>query len=220
MNNLDLDEQVFVRSIATRESTGSLPIAALRAADILDATGFGTIIIETVGTGQNQVDIMQAAHTIIAVSAPGLGDDIQAMKSGLLEVADIHVVSKCDLGGAGKTLTDIENAAHMREGNPSGGDGNSGWEPAVLPVSSLTGEGFPELKQAIQAHYRFLLAGGEMQRRCQSMMQKRIYSEASEILEQSFKTASGKPLSRRIEQVLQREMTPTRAAQEMLKDQL
>ena len=220
MNNLDLDEQVFVRSIATRKSTGSLPLAALRAADILDATGFGTIIFETVGTGQNQVDIMQAAHTIIAVSAPGLGDDIQAMKSGLLEVADIHVVSKSDLGGAGKTRTDIENAVHMRKDTLSGGDPNSGWKPVVLPVNSLEGEGLSELKQAIHAHHHFLLTGDEMQRRCHYMMRQRIYSEASEILEQFFKTASGKPLSERIEKVLQRELTPTMAAQEMLKDQL
>jgi LAO/AO transport system kinase len=220
MNNLDLDEQVFVRSIATRASTGSLPLAALRAVDILDATGFGTIIIETVGTGQNQVDIMQAAHTIIAVSAPGLGDDIQAMKSGLLEVADIHVVSKSDLGGAAKTLSDIKNAVHMRLGAPSGRNGASGWEPVILPVSSPAGEGLSELKQAIHAHHHFLLNGDEMQQRCHHMMRQRIYSEAKEIFEQSFETAAGKPLSRRIEQVLQREITPTMAAQEMLKDHL
>jgi LAO/AO transport system kinase len=220
MNNLTLDERIFIRSIATRENNGSLPLAALRAADILDASGFGAIIIETVGTGQNQVDIMQAAHTIIAVSAPGLGDDIQAMKSGLLEVADIHVVSKSDLGGAGKTLTDIENAIHMRQGGPTIGNGTSGWKPVVLPVSSLEGEGFVELKQAIETHYEFLMDGSEMQRRSHHMLRMRIYREAMEILEQSFKATPGEHLSRRIEQVLLREITPTKAAQEMLKDQL
>jgi len=94
MHQLSAHDSVFIRSIATGNSVGGIPLAAFRATDILDACGFDTIIIETVGTGQNQVDIMQAAHTIIAVSAPGLGDDIQAMKSGLLEIADIHAINQ------------------------------------------------------------------------------------------------------------------------------
>ena len=223
MNDLVHDDRVFVRSIATRDSTGGLPLAAFRAADILDASGFGTVIIETVGTGQNQVDIMQAAHTIIAVSAPGLGDDIQAMKSGLLEVADIHVVSKSDLHGAGKTLMDIGNAVRMRQKNTlqddaTGNDGQGGWAPLVLPVNSLAGEGIDELKQAVDAHYRFLQDGDNMQRRCRRMFRERVYREAIDLLAQSFKASPDERLSRRLELMLQREITPTRVAQEFLKD--
>ncbi len=220
MNDLVLDEQVFIRSFATRESTGSLPLAALRAADILDASGFGTIIIETVGVGQNQVDIMQAAHTIIAVSAPGLGDDIQAMKSGLLEIADIHVVSKSDLGSSGKTRTQIEHAVLLRKGALRGDKSKDGWDPVVLPVSSLENKGLPELKQAIKAHYDFLLEDENMPRRVHRMLQIRIYREAMEILEQSFNAAPDEHFSSQIEQVLRREKNPTEAARDILKGQL
>jgi LAO/AO transport system kinase len=225
MNDLVHDPRIFIRSIATRDSAGGLPLAAFRAADILDASGFGTVIIETVGTGQNQVDIMQAAHTIIAVSAPGLGDDIQAMKSGLLEVADIHVVNKSDLHGAGKTLMDIENAVRMRQKNTTQDgatrdDGQGDWAPVVLPVNSLTGEGVDELQQAVEAHYRFLQDGDNMQQRCRRMFRERVYTEAIDMLAQSFKASPDEHLSRRIEQMLQREITPTRAAQEFLKNVL
>jgi LAO/AO transport system kinase len=216
MNDLVHDERIFIRSIATRGSTGGLPLAAFSAADILDASGFGTVIIETVGTGQNQVDIMQAAHTIIAISTPGLGDDIQAMKSGLLEVADIHVVNKSDLHGARKTLTDIENAVRMRQKHATRDDGQGGWAPAVLPVNSLAGEGLDELQQAVEAHYRFLQDGDNMQQRCRRMFRERVYREAVDILAQSFKATPDERLSRLIDQMLRRETTPTRAAQEML----
>jgi len=216
MNDLVHDERIFIRSIATRDSTGGLPLAAFSAADILDASGFGTVIIETVGTGQNQVDIMQAAHTIIAVSAPGLGDDIQAMKSGLLEVADIHVVNKSDLRGARKTLTDIENAVRMRQKHATRDAGQGGWAPVVLPVNSLAGDGVDELQQAVEAHYRFLQDGDNMQQRCRRMFRERVYREAVNILAQSFKAIPDERLSRRIDQMLRRETTPTRAAQEML----
>jgi LAO/AO transport system kinase len=216
MNDLVHDERIFIRSIATRGSTGGLPLAAFSAADILDASGFGTVIIETVGTGQNQVDIMQAAHTIIAISTPGLGDDIQAMKSGLLEVADIHVVNKSDLHGARKTLTDIENAVRMRQKHATRDDGQGGWAPVVLPVNSLAGEGLDELQQAVEAHYRFLQDGDNMQQRCRRMFRERVYREAVDILAQSFKATPDERLSRLIDQMLRRETTPTRAAQEML----
>ena len=138
MHDLVGNEQVFVRSVATRDSSGGLPLTAFGAADVFDACGFEHIIIETVGTGQNQIDIMQAAHTIIAVSAPGLGDDIQAMKSGLLELAYIHAVTKSDLAGAAKALMELEIAVHMRLKNNAGGDT---WSPAVLPLNGLNGDG-------------------------------------------------------------------------------
>ncbi len=220
MHDLVHDERVFIRSIATRDSTGGLPISAFRAADILDASGFGTVIIETVGTGQNQVDIMQAAHTIIAVSAPGLGDDIQAMKSGLLEVADIHVISKSDLGGAGKTLSEIENAVRMRYSNASPDDETKGWLPRVLPVNSLASEGVDELQQAIETHYHFLQDGDNMQQRCCRMFRERVYREAVNMLTQSFLTMPDKHLLKRINQLVRREITPTQAAEGIFKPQL
>jgi LAO/AO transport system kinase len=213
MHDLVANEQIFVRSIATRDSTGGLPLAAFRAADVFDACGYERIIIETVGTGQNQTDIMQAAHTVISVSAPGLGDDIQAMKSGLLELADIHAVTKSDLAGAAKALMDIENAVHMRLKDH---DGSDAWIPAVLPLNGLNGDGIADLHKAIQTHFKHLQDTGNMQQRCQRMFRERIYREAVNVLAQSFRSAPDKRLADRIDQVMQRELTPAQAAREIL----
>jgi len=217
MSNLTHEPRVFIRSIATRGSSGGLPLAAFRAADILDACGFDIVIIETVGTGQNQLDIMQAAHSIIVVSAPGLGDGIQAMKSGLLEVADIHIISKIDLEGSSRTLEDIKTAVHMRlpVANPS--EEQATWSPPVLPLNSLSGEGMDALIRTISEHYHYLENSGNMQQCCQHIFQQRIYREAIEILSQSFREKPDEESAARLDQVIQRKITPTRAAQESLR---
>ncbi len=216
MIDLVHDENVYIRSIATGSSTGGLPLAAFRAADILDASGFNTVIIETVGTGQNQVDIMQAAHTIIAVSAPGLGDDIQAMKSGLLEIADIHVITKSDLVGAGKTLTEIEHAVHMRQNSAKQKDPADHWAAPVLAVNGLSSDGIDDLQGAIQAHFEFLQQADHMQMRCRHMFQRRIYREAIDMLSQSFSEIPGEGISGSLDRLIKRELTPTEAAREVL----
>jgi LAO/AO transport system ATPase len=108
MGDLAGDAGVFVRSMATRGALGGLANGTLEAVDVLDAAGFEMVIIETVGVGQDEVDVARAAHTTVVVSAPGLGDDIQAIKAGILEIADIHVVSKCDRADASRTLADLK----------------------------------------------------------------------------------------------------------------
>jgi LAO/AO transport system kinase len=108
MNELGGDPGVFVRSMATRGALGGLAAGALEAVDVLDAAGFDMVIIETVGVGQDEVEVARAAHTTVVVSAPGLGDDIQANKAGILEIADIHAVSKSDRPDANKTVADLK----------------------------------------------------------------------------------------------------------------
>jgi LAO/AO transport system kinase len=216
MHDLVVNKNVFIRSIATGSSVGGVPLAAFRAADILDACGFNTVIIETVGTGQNQVDIMQAAHTIIAVSAPGLGDDIQAMKSGLLEIADIHAITKNDLAGASKTLMDIANAVHMRQRSVKHDDVAEAWTPLVLSISGLSGEGVIELQQAIKAHYSFLQQADHMHSRCRQMFRQRIYSEAINILSKSLSEMPIERISESLEQIIKRELTPAQVAKKVL----
>ncbi len=213
MHELVANQQIFVRSIATRDSTGGLPLAAFRAADIFDACGFGTVIIETVGTGQNQVDIMQAAHTVVAVSAPGLGDDIQAMKSGLLEIADIHAVTKSDFSGASRTLLEIQNAVHMRHRTT---EAPPAWTPPVIAINGLSGDGVTDLQQAMHSHYGHLTESGEMQIRCQRMFRERIYREATRLLTQTFETTPDKQMADKLQQVMQRKMTPAQAARAIL----
>jgi LAO/AO transport system kinase len=109
MGELAGDPGVYVRSMATRGALGGLARGTLEAVDVLDAAGFDIVMIETVGVGQDEVDVARAAHTTVVVSAPGLGDDIQAIKAGILEIADIHVVSKCDRPDASRTIADLKN---------------------------------------------------------------------------------------------------------------
>lgn len=131
------DPQVYIRSMATRGQQGGLARATREASQILEAAGYGMILIETVGVGQNEVDIMQVAHTVVALVAPGLGDDIQAMKAGLLEVADIVVVNKGDREGADATLRDLRE-----------------WCKTVIRTVAVKGEGIAELIAVIAEHER------------------------------------------------------------------
>jgi LAO/AO transport system kinase len=130
------DDGVLVRSLGSRGSLGGLTPAAVRMIDALDAAGFGLILLETVGTGQSEVDIAEIADVVLVVSAPGLGDGIQAMKAGLLEIADILVVNKADREGAERTADELGAALALRA---APGD------VPVLRISALTGVGVPDL---------------------------------------------------------------------------
>jgi LAO/AO transport system kinase len=131
------DPQVYIRSMATRGQQGGLARATRDALQVLEAAAYDVILIETVGVGQNEIDIKQVAHTVVALVAPGLGDDIQAMKAGLLEVADIVVVNKGDREGADAAVR------VLRE-----------WCPTVLRTVAVKGEGIPELIAAVAEHER------------------------------------------------------------------
>jgi LAO/AO transport system kinase len=137
MQEHTLDHGVYIRSMATRGHHGGLAQSTSNAALVLEAAGYEIILIETVGVGQNEVDVVHVAHTVVAVVAPGLGDEVQAMKAGLLEVAPIVVVNKGDLAGADSTLRDLRD-----------------WYPTVLRTVATTGEGIPELVAAIAEHQR------------------------------------------------------------------
>ena len=129
------DPDVYIRSMATRGHYGGVARATCDARHVLEAAGYDVVLIETVGVGQNEADILQVAPTVIAVVAPGLGDEVQAMKAGLLEIAHIIVVNKCDHPGAENTLRDLRQ-----------------WCPVVIGTSATTGDGLPQLFAAIVAH--------------------------------------------------------------------
>ena len=150
MTELANDPGIFIRSMATRGATGGMARAALDACDILDVAGYGTIIIETVGVGQDEVEIAKASDTTVVVSAPGLGDEIQAIKAGVLEIADIHVVSKCDREDANRTLTDLKQMLTLGAlTHPK-----TAWKIPVIGVSAFTGEGVADLIDAIARHWQ------------------------------------------------------------------
>ena len=144
------DKNVFIRSMATRGSQGGLALRAQDAADVFDAAGFDIIMYETVGVGQVELDVAQAADTTVVVLVPESGDDIQAMKAGLMEIADLFVINKADRQGANQAFAQIQAMLEMR--HPEDGI----WAAQVVKTSALQGEGMTSLTDAIEAHQDFL----------------------------------------------------------------
>ena len=142
------DPEVFIRSMATRGHLGGLARATGDVALVLDAAGKSLVIIETVGVGQDEVDIVRTADISIVVLVPGTGDDVQALKAGIMEIADIYVVNKADREGADRMVTAIESNLSLQ----SFGEGE--WRPPILKTEATTGRGVPELWQTIQAFRR------------------------------------------------------------------
>ncbi len=145
-----LDEDVFIRSLATRGHLGGLSKSTIDIVNVMDAMGKDVVIIETVGVGQDEVEIVKVAHTNVVVVVPGLGDDIQAIKAGILEIADIFVVNKSDREGADKTRRELETMVSMNE------YGEGDWTPPVLPAIAQNSTGLPELLEAIDRHRLFI----------------------------------------------------------------
>ncbi|MGI6632756.1 MAG: methylmalonyl Co-A mutase-associated GTPase MeaB [Bacillota bacterium] len=143
-----LDSGVFFRSLATRGHLGGLSRHTGDVIALLDAFGFDDIIVETVGAGQSEVDIMRYAHTVVVALAPGLGDDMQAIKAGILEIGDVFCVNKADLPGADRTRRDIEMMLDMKDAN--------GWRPPVVPATATGGTGLEELVSEIHRHQEYL----------------------------------------------------------------
>jgi len=148
------DKGVFIRSMATRGSRGGLALRAQDAADIFDAAGYEVIIYETVGVGQVELDVAEAADTTLVILVPESGDDIQAMKAGLMEIADLFVMNKADRQGANQAYAQIQSMLGMR----SYAQGE--WQPKVTKTSALEGHGIAELMKMLDRHQRFLRDNG------------------------------------------------------------
>jgi LAO/AO transport system kinase len=213
MTELTGDDGVFIRSMATRGALGGLARASLEAVDVLDAAGFDIIIIETVGVGQDEVDVVQAAHTVVVISAPGLGDEIQAIKAGILEIADIHVVSKCDRPDANATITDIKGMMTLgvRAMNMDDGD----WQVPVLETSAEAGEGIDELLSAIDDHGKHLADSGGLEKRRDQILEMRVLKTAEDIIRKDFRGGRDK-LSGLMKSLKNRKMDPHEAALKLL----
>lgn len=186
MTELAQDPGVFIRSMATRGATGGMARAALDAVDLLDVAGFTTIILETVGVGQDEVEVAHASDTTVVVSAPGLGDEIQAIKAGVLEIADIHVVSKCDRDDANRTLADLKQMLTL--GTLTGPVKD--WAVPVVGVSAYTGQGIGELLQKIAAHRAALQAGDMGRDRRRRVAAFRLHKTAETLLLERFASGS------------------------------
>lgn len=188
MRDLSGDPGVFIRSMASRGALGGLARATSSAAQVLDAAGFEIILIETVGAGQSEIDIARLAHTVIVVEAPGLGDDIQAIKAGILEIADVLVVNKCDLPGAEQTARALKAMLDMAHPTRPGQITDTAyWAVPVLMACATGCQGVEETVATIRSHREFLQSSGEWQRREMEHVQSNLDATLRELLMQRFR---------------------------------
>ncbi len=213
MHSFASDPGVFIRSMATRGRLGGLARTTLDAVDILDAAGFDIVLIETVGVGQDEIDVVRAVHTTVVVSAPGLGDDVQAIKAGILEIADIHAVSKCDRPDANKTIADLTNMLTMNapyEQHP-------GWSLPVVATSAWEEQGIEELLSHIDNHFAFLESSGELAARRAKIAEWRLLQTTEDLLRGQFAKGRDDRLSTFTHQLVSRTTSPRVAANELIK---
>ncbi|HUK20207.1 MAG TPA: methylmalonyl Co-A mutase-associated GTPase MeaB [Gemmatimonadales bacterium] len=160
MESPEVDSGVFIRSMATRGAHGGLAVTTEEVARLLEAFGFGQVLIETVGVGQTELDVAGAADTTVLVLVPESGDAVQTLKAGVMEIADIYVLNKSDRPGADKLGHEIEIMVSMRRGSRSGA-----WEPPVVKTVATTGDGIGELTAALERHRTYLEHSGVLQAR-------------------------------------------------------
>ncbi len=212
MQGVASDPGVFIRSMATRGALGGLARATLDAVDVLDAAGYRHVLVETVGVGQDEVEIAGASHTTVVVSAPGLGDDIQAIKAGILEIADVHVVSKSDRSDAWRTLTDLQSmlALGASMGAPPA------WVPPVVATSSVRGDGIEELAAALEQHRTFLEGGAAGRERRRRIAEFRMLKTAEDLLRARFAAARAGRVAALAERLAERRLSPYAAGEQLL----
>jgi len=216
MRDLAGDPGVFIRSMASRGALGGLARTTASVVDALDAAGFQVVFIETVGAGQVEVDIAAAAPTVLVLEAPGLGDGVQALKAGILEIGDILVVNKADLPGAESAANNLRAALDLGSALAKEGDPPA-WTPPVLSTIALSGEGVPELVQAIQRHREYLQGSGEWGRRERARLRREMLQLLRQRLSDRF--LAGQPdgaFEAALDRTLQRQLTPARAIEELM----
>jgi LAO/AO transport system kinase len=213
MQDLSTDKGVFIRSMATRNNPGGLAKATKEAVHILDAAGKDVVIVETVGAGQSEVDIIRIAQTIVVVLAPGLGDEIQAIKAGIMEIGDIFVINKADRENANKTFTDIQAMLELSNAKIR-------WRPAIVKTIAITGEGVKQLLEKIDEHTEHLAEGEAIHRQRRIVETELVESIKQKTAEQIIEAlrSSGK-LERLISQILERKIDPHTAAERALAEQ-
>jgi LAO/AO transport system kinase len=158
MRDLSGDPGVFIRSMASRGNLGGLARATADVVKVLDAAGYQVVLVETVGAGQSEVEIARTAHTTLVVEAPGLGDDVQAIKAGVLEIADVLVVNKADREGAQHTRRALQMMLDL--GTSQSRTVETSWQPLICLTVAVSGQGVRELMQAIAEHRRYLQESG------------------------------------------------------------
>lgn len=199
MQKLYTDPGTFIRSMATRGAMGGLARATLDAVDVLDAAGFDRILVETVGVGQDEVDVVRGVDTVVLVTLPGLGDDIQAIKAGIMEIADVFAVNKADREGADRAARDLEMVLGLAEVAAD-------WRPPIVKTVASRREGIEALAEAISAHRRFLEDSGELETRRRSHLRLRVENVLKDRVLAAAEEVAG--LDREVESGFERRLDP------------
>jgi LAO/AO transport system kinase len=191
MQSLYTDPGVFIRSMATRGAMGGLARASHDAVDLLDAAGFDWVLVETVGVGQDEVDVVRSVDSVVMVTVPGLGDDIQAIKAGILEIADVFVINKADREGVERTFKDLQMMLSIGE--------HGAWLPPVLKAVATRDEGIDRLLAEVERHREHLVASGELaarrrshlRLRVETLLKERVVAAADQVLGLDREVESG-----------------------------
>jgi len=208
MADLYTDRGVFIRSMATRGFLGGLARATNDVVDLLDAAGFDIVLVETVGVGQDEVEVIRTVQTNMVVLVPGMGDDIQAIKAGIMEIGDIFVVNKADRPGADKTVTEVTMMMSLVEEH---GD----YIPPIVKTVASRNEGIAELDTAIVNHFDYLAGSGELDRRNRDRVRIRIETQLKEKFMQHARAAT-ENWEQLLDDVLHKRNNPHDAAEKVL----
>ena len=210
MSDVELDSGVFIRSMASRGSLGGLSKTAAEAADVLDAAGMDIILMETVGVGQSELDIARAADTTLVVLVPESGDAVQAMKAGLMEIADIFVMNKADRAGAEQAMQAITTILGLRQGTTP--------QPPVIATAALEGKGVTGVAEAIERHRASLQAGDGLARRRHERLEQRVADLVIDRVRRHLWTSERRQLlSQGVAEILRGTRTPYDVAHELVR---
>ena len=216
-----LDPGVFIRSLATRGHFGGLSRSTNDMVNVLDAAGKDVIIVETVGVGQDEVEIANSAHTTVLVTIPGMGDEIQAIKAGIMEIGNIFVVNKADREGSRKTVRELMNLIELSARRHNGGE----WEPQIVETEAIKGRGIEELYEAIEKHRAYLLATHTEKWR--EILEKRARMQFMVVLkDQAFRAilerveGRGDSLDEMVQKIVDKESDPYTIVQQIIDREL
>lgn len=210
MQSMSTDEGVFIRSMATRGSLGGVARATNDAVKVLDASGMDFIIVETVGAGQSEVEVMRITETVVVMLSPGAGDDIQALKAGIMEIGDVFVVNKADLENVQSVVVDVNNMLSMKKPE-------AGWRPPVVKTVATTGVGVDELLETMIRHKEHLSSSGvseHRKRRVEDEVVSAIREKAADYVVDSLRGSN--QLTETVERVMSLEKDPYTAADDLL----
>jgi LAO/AO transport system kinase len=211
MMELSGDPNVFIRSMASRGSLGGLAASTRDVVRAMDAAHYDPILIETVGTGQAEVEVMRTAQTVLVVVAPGMGDDIQAIKAGILEIADIFVVSKADKPGADQTVAELSMMLTLDSNRRK-----AAWRIPIIKTSALKSQGIAELADAVEQHQSYLRESGAMLQRAQRQVRSELHALILQTVTNNLKErVSDEEWNTLVDEVARRERDPYTVARDL-----